>query len=105
VPLVARAPASRAADSWGRRAGKARVRRLAGQSTAVRNQDGHTRELRSLRGLPTHSAGSHPDLRIIEPEEDKQQISIDQIRQTCEALGMTAFRAATRWPLSIRRTR
>jgi DNA polymerase-3 subunit delta' len=37
-------------------------------------------------------AGSHPDLRIIEPEEDKQQISIDQIRQLCEALGMTAFR-------------
>jgi len=37
-------------------------------------------------------AGSHPDLRIVEPEEDKQQISIDQIRQACEALGMTAFR-------------
>jgi len=42
--------------------------------------------LRSLRGLPTHSGGFASRPADHRTEEDKQQISIDQIRQTCEAL-------------------
>ena len=37
-------------------------------------------------------AGSHPDLLIVEPEEDKQQISVDQVREACAALTMTSYR-------------
>ncbi len=39
-----------------------------------------------------HHAGSHPDLLIVKPEEDKQQISVDQIRATNEALSLTSTR-------------
>ncbi len=38
------------------------------------------------------AAGSHPDLLWISPEEDKQQISVDQIRGACERLGKTSYR-------------
>lgn len=38
------------------------------------------------------AAGSHPDLLWIMPEEDKQQISVDQIRATSERLSKTSFR-------------
>jgi DNA polymerase III subunit delta' len=37
-------------------------------------------------------AGSHPDLLWIAPEEDKQQISIDQIRAAAERLSKTSYR-------------
>jgi len=37
------------------------------------------------------TAGSHPDLLWIAPEEDKQQISVDQIRATGERLGKTSY--------------
>jgi DNA polymerase-3 subunit delta' len=37
-------------------------------------------------------AGTHPDLFNIAPEEDKQQISIDQIRETCADLALTSYR-------------
>jgi len=37
-------------------------------------------------------AGSHPDLHWIAPEEDKQQLSVDQVRATCEKLSKTSFR-------------
>lgn len=37
------------------------------------------------------SAHSHPDLLWIAPEEDKQQISVDQIRATTERLGKTSY--------------
>lgn len=37
-------------------------------------------------------AGSHPDLVLLQPEEDKQQISVDQIRAANERLGMTSSR-------------
>ncbi len=39
-----------------------------------------------------YAAGSHPDLVSISPEEDKQQISVDQIRAANERLGMTSAR-------------
>ncbi|MET0499636.1 MAG: DNA polymerase III subunit delta' [Steroidobacteraceae bacterium] len=37
------------------------------------------------------SAGSHPDFLWIEPEEDKQQISVDQIRAATERLSKTSY--------------
>lgn len=38
------------------------------------------------------AAGTHPDLLWIAPEEDKQQISVDQVRAAAERLGKTSFR-------------
>jgi DNA polymerase III subunit delta' len=38
------------------------------------------------------AAGTHPDLNWIVPDEDKQQISIDQLREACERLTRTSFR-------------
>ncbi len=38
------------------------------------------------------AAGSHPDLLLVMPEEDKQQISIDQIRAATERLTKTSYR-------------
>jgi DNA polymerase-3 subunit delta' len=38
------------------------------------------------------AAGSHPDLIWVSPEEDKQQVSVDQIRATCERLSKTSYR-------------
>lgn len=38
------------------------------------------------------AAGSHPDLLWVMPEEDKQQISVDQIRAASERLNKTSFR-------------
>jgi len=38
------------------------------------------------------TAGSHPDTTWICPEEDKQQISVDQIRGACERLNKTSYR-------------
>jgi DNA polymerase-3 subunit delta' len=37
-------------------------------------------------------AGSHPDLIWVAPEQDKQQVSIDQVRAACERLGKTSYR-------------
>jgi DNA polymerase III subunit delta' len=38
------------------------------------------------------AAGSHPDTLWISPEEDKQQISVDQVRGACERLNKTSYR-------------
>jgi DNA polymerase-3 subunit delta' len=38
------------------------------------------------------AAGSHPDLVLVIPEEDKQQISIDQVRAATERLTKTSYR-------------
>ncbi|HTE43062.1 MAG TPA: DNA polymerase III subunit delta' [Steroidobacteraceae bacterium] len=37
-------------------------------------------------------AGTHPDWLAISPEEDKQQISVDQIREAATKLTMTSYR-------------
>jgi DNA polymerase-3 subunit delta' len=37
-------------------------------------------------------AGSHPDFHWIAPEEDKQQLAVDQVRSACEKLSKTSFR-------------
>ncbi len=41
-------------------------------------------------------AGSHPDLFELAPAEDKQAISVEQVREVCEKLGLTAARAGYR---------
>lgn len=38
------------------------------------------------------AAGTHPDLMWVAPEEDKQQVSVDQVRAASERLGKTSFR-------------
>ncbi|NJD31947.1 MAG: DNA polymerase III subunit delta' [Gammaproteobacteria bacterium] len=41
-------------------------------------------------------AGSHPDLHWLRRLEDKKSISVDQVRETCEQLGMTSMRRGYR---------
>jgi DNA polymerase-3 subunit delta' len=41
-------------------------------------------------------AGSHPDLHWLRRLEDKKSISVDQVRETCERLGMTSMRSGYR---------
>lgn len=43
-------------------------------------------------GCALFAAGSHPDLLLVMPEEDKQQIAIDQIRAATERLTKTSYR-------------
>jgi DNA polymerase III subunit delta' len=43
-------------------------------------------------GCALFAAGSHPDLLLVMPEEDKQQISIDQVRAATERLNKTSYR-------------
>lgn len=40
------------------------------------------------------AAGTHPDFSSVSPEEDKKQISVDQVRELCASLAMTSFRQA-----------
>ncbi|MES1195716.1 MAG: DNA polymerase III subunit delta' [Steroidobacter sp.] len=47
-------------------------------------------------GCKLFIAGSHPDFVLITPEEDKQQISVDQIRNASERLYMTSGRQGYR---------
>src|SRR6187399_3185481 len=35
---------------------------------------------------------THPDFLWLTPEEDKQQISVDQIREACAQLALTSYR-------------
>ncbi len=41
-------------------------------------------------------AGSHPDLHWLRRLEDKKSISVDQVREVCEQLGMTSMRRGHR---------
>ena len=38
------------------------------------------------------AANTHPDFTSVSPEEDKKQISVDQVRALCTSLSMTSFR-------------
>ncbi len=38
-------------------------------------------------------SGTHPDLLTVAPEEDKQQIAVDQIRAACARLALTSYRS------------
>jgi DNA polymerase-3 subunit delta' len=37
-------------------------------------------------------SNTHPDFILVAPEEDKQQISVDQIREACAQLALTSYR-------------
>ena len=37
-------------------------------------------------------SNTHPDFLLIAPEEDKQQIAVDQIRESCAKLALTSYR-------------
>ena len=39
---------------------------------------------------------THPDMSIIQPEEGKQQISVDSIREACASLALTSYRSGYR---------
>jgi len=41
-------------------------------------------------------AGSHPDLHWLRKPEDKKSIGVDQVREACDALGMTSMRGGYR---------
>lgn len=41
-------------------------------------------------------AGTHPDLYWLRPLEEKKSISVDQVREACDQLGMTAMRRGFR---------
>ena len=41
-------------------------------------------------------AGNHPDMHWLRPLEDKKSIGVDQVRETCERLGMTSMRSGYR---------
>jgi len=45
------------------------------------------------------SAGSHPDVSYLEPEEKGKAIKIDQVRKLCESLGKTAQQGG--WKVAI----
>jgi len=72
--------------------GKRRLARWIAQSVLC---DG-TRESLDSCGTCTSCvlfrAGTHPDFREIAPEEEKQQISVEQIRDACSSLAMTSYR-------------
>lgn len=51
---------------------------------------------RACAGCRLVVAGSHPDLFELTPAEDKQAISVEQVREVCEKLGLTASRAGYR---------
>ncbi len=55
--------------------------------TADLNPCGH------CSGCKLVEAGSHPDLLNVEPQEGKQQIAVDQLREAAEKLVMTAYRS------------
>jgi DNA polymerase-3 subunit delta' len=41
-------------------------------------------------------AGTHPDVRWVQPLEDKKSIGVDQVREVCEQLAMTSMRRGYR---------
>ncbi|MEQ1581901.1 MAG: DNA polymerase III subunit delta' [Steroidobacteraceae bacterium] len=45
------------------------------------------------------AAGSHPDLKLVTPEEGKQQLSVDQVRAVSEWLAMTSHQQG--WKIAI----
>jgi DNA polymerase-3 subunit delta' len=57
-----------------------------------RKQDGVLESCGECSGCALVDAGTHPDVTWTVPEEGKQQISVDQVRDMCERLSKTSFR-------------
>jgi DNA polymerase-3 subunit delta' len=51
---------------------------------------GHCAECRLYRN------GTHPDMHWVRPPEDRKSIGVDQVREACEQLSMTAMRRGAR---------
>ena len=65
---------------------------VAAAALCDRSKDGSLEFCGQCAGCKLIEAGSHPDLLWVRPEEDKQQISIDQLRAACERLSKTSYR-------------
>lgn len=65
---------------------------LAAAVLCERSVDGQLDVCGACASCALVKAGSHPDLHWIAPEEDKQSLSVDQVRAACEKLSKTSFR-------------
>lgn len=65
------------------------ARRLA-QALLCARPDADGEACDHCRGCRLFRAGSHPDYRMVRPEEDGKVIKVDQIRELCAFLGYTA---------------
>lgn len=66
------------------------------QALLCEARDDELRPCEHCASCKLFAAGSHPDFVLISPEEDKQQISVDQIRAANERLSMTSARSGYR---------
>lgn len=46
-------------------------------------------------------AGNHPDVHWLRPPEDRKSIGVDQVRETCDQLGMTSLRRGYRLAIVV----
>lgn len=69
--------------------GKEHFARLLAAALLCEHGDGDGMPCGRCRGCQLTRAGSHPDLRVLEPEEEKTVISIDQVRDIIHFLNLT----------------
>ncbi len=63
------------------------------------DRDGSDAACGSCRGCSLTKAGTHPDLITLTPEEDKKDISVEQVRALGEALSLTSH--AGGWKVAV----
>jgi DNA polymerase III subunit delta' len=76
--------------------GKLSLAHWLAQALLCEARDGELEPCGSCASCRLYRAGTHPDLMLVAPEEDKQQISVEQIRAANERLGMTSSRSGYR---------
>jgi DNA polymerase-3 subunit delta' len=62
------------------------------QAAMCDNNAGELMACGACKSCSLFAAGTHPDFSSVSPEEDKKQISVDQVRELCASLSMTSFR-------------
>jgi DNA polymerase-3 subunit delta' len=62
------------------------------QAAMCDNNAGELMACGACKSCSLFAAGTHPDFSSVSPEEDKKQISVDQVRELCASLAMTSFR-------------
>ena len=72
--------------------GKRQLARWLSQAVLCDNATSELQACGHCTSCNLFAAGTHPDFREISPEEDKQQISVDQIREACASLSLTSYR-------------
>jgi DNA polymerase-3 subunit delta' len=106
-PALAKLEAARAADRFGHAwliAGPSGIGKtnlalvFANGVLEARNRHGRLSPSEFLRAMRERHAPAdrHPDLHWVFPEEDKQTISIEQIRAVCEAIALKPYRGASK---------